>query len=158
MVLPRWLRSRTQPVAVEDVIAALTAGLAISLSVSASFDVPGPETLEGRTMLEMTAQALHLKKPIAIEVPLLSPWLSSHWVRLVTRADWTVARELVLGLTSDIVARDATYWTLIDHPHLATFRIAADRALAEERDSDEYSPTSTTGRAVEQLVSTTRHA
>lgn len=94
MVLPRWLRSRTQPVAVGDVIAALVAGLGVPLPAAASFDLPGPEVLAGRAMLELTARALHLKPPIMVEVPLLTPWLSSHWVRFVTRADWSIAREL----------------------------------------------------------------
>jgi hypothetical protein len=63
----------------------------------------------------------------------LSPALSSHWVRLVTRANWSVARELVLGLAHDLLARDARYWRLIDHEPRLTFREAARRALAEER-------------------------
>jgi hypothetical protein len=65
-------------------------------------------------------------------VPVLSPWLSSHWVRFVTRADWSVAREVVLGLAHDFLARDGRYWQLIGHEDLLPFEEAAHRALAEE--------------------------
>jgi hypothetical protein len=70
---------------------------------------------------------------LILALPCLSPALSSHWVRLVTRANWSVARELVLGLAHDLLARDARYWRLIDHEPRLTFREAARRALAEER-------------------------
>jgi uncharacterized protein YbjT (DUF2867 family) len=132
MVLPRWLRSRTQPVAVDDAVAALVAGLTLPLDRSAAFDLPGPQTLTGRAILEETADALGLRRPRVVEVPLLSPWLSSQWVRLVTRADWPVARELVLGLTSDLVARDDRYWSAIGHGRRLRFAQAAAAALAAE--------------------------
>ena len=75
------------------------------LEASASFDVPGPATLSGTQILEETARSMGLARPRMIGVPLLSPHLSSLWVRLVTRADWSVAREVVVGLTEDLLAR-----------------------------------------------------
>jgi uncharacterized protein YbjT (DUF2867 family) len=129
MALPHWLRSRTDPVAVDDVVAALVGALALPLAGSAWFDLPGPDRLTGRAILEQTAEVLALPAPLVVEVPLVSPWLSSHWVRLVTRADWAVARELVLGLQGDLVAQDERYWTLIDHRRRISFREAAWRAL-----------------------------
>jgi hypothetical protein len=66
-------------------------------------------------------------------VPFLSPWLSSHWIRLVTRANWPVARELVSGLTADLLAVDAAFWERIGHPAPLRFEEAARRALSEER-------------------------
>jgi len=136
MVLPSWLRSRTQPVAIDDVTVALTRALALpvaELEGSCWFDLPGPETLSGREILEETARVLGRPRPRMLEVPLLTPRLSSLWVRFVTRADWAVAREVVVGLTADLLARDARYWELIDHPRLLPFAEAARRALAAER-------------------------
>ena len=78
-------------------------------------------------------RSLGLRRPFILAVPFLSPSLSSHWVRLVTRANWSVARELVLGLAHDLLAQDARYWGLIGHEQLLTFREAARRALAEDR-------------------------
>jgi uncharacterized protein YbjT (DUF2867 family) len=132
MVLPSWLRSRTQPVAIDDVVEALVAALEVPLDVSASYDLPGPETMSGREILDETARQLHLAPPRALEVPLLTPKLSSRWVQLVTRAKWSVAREVVVGLTHDLLARDASYWRLIGHGARLPFAEAARRALAAE--------------------------
>ncbi|MEO8481604.1 MAG: NAD(P)H-binding protein [Acidobacteriota bacterium] len=133
MVLPRWLESRTQPVAIADVTVALERSLDLVVDGSAWFDVPGPETLSGRTILERTAAVLGARKPVMIEVPFLSPRLSSHWVRFVTRAEWSVAREVVLGLKTDLLAHDDRFWTLIGHTQLLTFDEAARKAVADEQ-------------------------
>ena len=68
-----------------------------------------------------------------VEVPFLSPRLSSHWVRFVTRAQWSVAREVVVGLAEDLLARDDHFWQLIDHRHRSSFAEAAALALDAER-------------------------
>jgi uncharacterized protein YbjT (DUF2867 family) len=132
MILPRWLRSRTQPVAIDDVVVALVRALDLPASVSRWYDVPGPEIMSGREILERTAHLLGHRRPPMFEVPLLSPRLSAHWVRLVTRANWKVAQQLVLGLTGDLLARDDHYWGEIGHPTRLGFEEAAHRALAEE--------------------------
>ena len=133
MVLPRWLRSRTQPIGVEDAVVALVGALDLPIEANAWFDVPGPETLSGKEILDRTAVLLGLREPLSVDVPFLSPRLSSLWIRLVTRADWSVAREIVIGLTEDLLAHDDDYWSRIDHPQLVTFDQAARRALAAER-------------------------
>jgi uncharacterized protein YbjT (DUF2867 family) len=132
MVLPSWLRSRTQPVAIDDVVAALVAALEVPFDGSASFDLPGPETMSGRQILDETARQLHLARPLALEVPLLTPRLSSQWVHLVTRAKWSVARQVVVGLTHDLLARDDQYWRAMGHLQRVPFGEAARRALAAE--------------------------
>lgn len=129
MVLPAWLNSRTQPVGLDDVLTALVAAVARPLSVSASFDLPGPEVLTGRQILDESARQMELPPPRAVEVPLLSPSFSSHWVRLVTRANWAVARELIEGLQTDLLARDDSFWREIEHPQRLPFAEASRRAL-----------------------------
>jgi uncharacterized protein YbjT (DUF2867 family) len=133
MVLPRWLRSRTQPVAIDDVVIALVRALDLPLDASSWFDVPGPVTLSGKEILEETARVMGLELPRTIRVPLLSPRLSSLWVRFVTRARWSVAREVVLGLSEDLLARDDRFWQLIGHPQRLTFAEAARLSLDAER-------------------------
>jgi uncharacterized protein YbjT (DUF2867 family) len=133
MILPQWLKSRTQPVAIADVVIALVRTLDLQLPASACFDIPGPLTLSGKEILEETARVLGLPHPRMIEVPLLSPRLSSLWVRFVTRAKWSVAREVVVGLTEDLLARDDQFWRLIDHPNRLTFAEGARLALDGER-------------------------
>ncbi len=133
MVLPRWLKSRTQPVAIEDVVLALVRALELPLTESAWFDIPGPIALSGKEILEETARIMGLPHPRTVEVPFLSPRLSSLWVRFVTRAKWSVAREVVVGLTEDLLAQDDRFWQLIGHPQRLSFADAARRALDAER-------------------------
>lgn len=133
MVLPRWLKSRTQPVAIDDVVIALVRALDLPLTESVWFDIPGPVTLSGKEILEETARVMGLTHPRMLEVPLLSPRLSSLWVRFVTRAKWSVAREVVVGLTEDLLAQDDRLWDLVGHPHRLAFAEAAGLALDAER-------------------------
>jgi uncharacterized protein YbjT (DUF2867 family) len=149
MVLPRWLQTRSQPVAIDDVIVALASGMRVPLSSSESFDLPGPEVLTYRETLVRTAALLGHTRLLAVDVPVLSPMLSSQWIRLVTRADWSVARELVEGLTHDLLARSDEYWQLIAQLPLLTFEQAARRALNEEARQQEPGPPA---RALESLV------
>lgn len=132
MILPAWLKSRTQPVAIQDVVVALVKGLQIPLEKSVWFDIPGPKTLSGKEILLETARIMNLSHPRMVEVPFLSPRLSSHWVRFVTRAQWSVAREIVVGLAEDLLAEDDHYWHLIDHLHLLSYSEAAKIALHGE--------------------------
>lgn len=133
MVLPRWLRSKTEPVAIDDVVIALLRGLDLPLKGSAWFDLPGPEALSGRQILERAAEALQLAQPKMVDVPLLTPHLSSLWVRFVTRAQWPIAREVVVGLTHDLLASDDRFWHAIGHAQRLRFAEAAARAIAAEQ-------------------------
>jgi uncharacterized protein YbjT (DUF2867 family) len=103
MVLPAWLAHRSEPVALDDVVAALVAAARVELAGSGWWDLPGPEALSGKEVLLRIAAVLG-HRPMLVEFPLVTPRLSSHWIRLVTRADHQLARELVEGLTSDLTA------------------------------------------------------
>jgi len=138
MALPRWLKSRTQPVAINDVVFALVYALTIPLSGSDCFDLPGPETLSGREILERTAAVMGLRPPRILEVPVLSPWLSSHWVPFVTRTEWSVAREVVVGLKDDMLARDGRFWGLSGHRDLVPFDEAVRLIQAHARAVDGF--------------------
>ncbi|MCU0698667.1 MAG: NAD(P)H-binding protein [Myxococcaceae bacterium] len=132
MVLPKWTRSSTCPVAIDDVVRALVAARDVPLPESAWFDLPGPESLTGAEVL-FRLVALQGRAVPAVPVPLLSPSLSSWWLKLVTGADFSLARELVLGFTSDLLPRDDRYWQLIGAPPRLPFDEAARRALTQER-------------------------
>jgi uncharacterized protein YbjT (DUF2867 family) len=149
MVLPIWLRTRSQPVAIDDVILALATAARLPLDRSASFDLPGPEILSYDEVLRRTARLLGHRRLPMVEVPVRSSNLSSQWIRLVTRADWPVARELVLGLTHDLLARSDEYWQLMGHLPLLTFDQAASQALLEEARHRHIAPPA---RALEAAV------
>jgi uncharacterized protein YbjT (DUF2867 family) len=132
MVMPSWLGSRLRPIALADAIHALVAALDLPLARSECYDIPGPDLLTGREILERVV-ALEGRSLPALDLPWLTPRLSALWLRLVTRADYHVARELVLGLSEDLLPRDERYWDLVGRPPLLAFDEAARRALAEER-------------------------
>ena len=131
MILPRWLSSRSQPIAIDDVTFALVAALSLPLEHAGIHDLPGPETLSAKEVILRIAR-LRGTRPWTLNVPFLTPRLSSYWLKLVTGADYRVARELVDGLASDLLATQPELWRLVDHPRL-TFDEAARRALADER-------------------------
>ncbi len=136
MLLPAWLNSRTRPVAIDDTIAALVAAAEIPLENSVSYDIPGPDTLSGREILERIA-ALDDRRIPSVGVPLLTPRLSAAWLRFVSGADYDLARELVVGLATDLLPESERYWELIGHTELVPFDAAARRALASEPERPE---------------------
>jgi uncharacterized protein YbjT (DUF2867 family) len=131
MVLPRWMSNRSQPVWVGDVVAALSAALVDPMEGSEAFSLPGPEVLSGREILVRVAAAVGMR-PLMLAVPVLTPSLSSHWIRLVTRADYQVARRLVDGLVEDLVLPEPGYWARMDGFERTPFDEAVVAALAAE--------------------------
>jgi uncharacterized protein YbjT (DUF2867 family) len=153
MLLPAWTESRTCPVAIEDVTVALVRGLDVPLAHSAWYDIPGPEVLSAREMVLRVA-ALRGRRIPGIRVPFLSVSLSSWWLKLVTRTDFSLARQLVLGLTTDLLPHDARYWETIDYQPRWTFERAARHALArEEPDPTFRGAVGRLGESMVQLVS-----
>jgi len=112
MVCPRWVSVETQPVALADVLTALAGVCGESAAFGQTFDLGGPEVMTYRTMLERTAR-LRGRHPLLIEVPFLTPRLSSLWLHLVTPANVAVARPLVEGLRIPTVAHDDRIWELV---------------------------------------------
>ena len=131
MVLPVWLEHLSQPVAVDDVIDALVAAARVPLPASRVWDLPGPEELSGTQILLAIAELLG-HRPWIARVPVVSPRLSSHWIRWVTRADHRLAAELVEGLTSDLLASQPSFWSEAGLPAPMPFEEAARRALRAE--------------------------
>jgi len=147
MVLPRWLSRRSEPIALDDVLLALHTALFLDDEGSQVYDLPGPEVLSGRQILERIAARVGIRT-VMIPVPVLTPSLSSHWIRLVTRADYGVARQLVDGLTCDLVATGPTFWDRCPDLPRTSFDDAVRRALQEEP----AGAMSALGRRVERLA------
>jgi uncharacterized protein YbjT (DUF2867 family) len=131
MLLPRWLDSKSCPIALSDVITALLDARLVPLERSAWFDIPGPDVLSAREMIMLVGELEGRHIP-AVRVPLLTPRLSARWLKLVSRADYDIARELVLGLRDDLLPRDRSYWELTGHAPHGSFRAAAAHALQTE--------------------------
>lgn len=109
MILPRWLGTRSAPIGLSDVIDALSAAVVDDLAGSGAFDLPGPEYLSARDVLTRVSATAGFE-PVMVPVPVLTPRLSAHWLRFVTRADYGVARQLVAGLETDLPSDGPSYW------------------------------------------------
>ncbi len=129
MVAPAWLRTRTQPIGADDVIAYLRAAPRVPASAGREVQIGGPDVLSYGDMLRVVARALGKREPAMLPVPLLSPALSSLWIGLVTPVDAGVARPLIEGLSTETVVDDPAGAELFDvapEPFAETVR----RALA----------------------------
>jgi uncharacterized protein YbjT (DUF2867 family) len=115
MVCPRWVQTRSQPVAVSDVVRVL-ADLAERPDAPPEVQVGGPDVLTYREMMRRTARVLGRRPPGIITVPVLTPRLSSYWVTLVTPVDAGLARPLVEGLRSEMVVERPPPAGLNDDP------------------------------------------
>ena len=105
MLAPRWVSVPTQPVALRDVVSYLVGVAGRAEAIGRSFDVGGPDVLTYRQMIERIAR-LRGRRRLVVEVPVLSPRLSSLWLHLVTPVNARVARPLIEGLKNPTVARE----------------------------------------------------
>jgi uncharacterized protein YbjT (DUF2867 family) len=131
MVLPRWMESRSCPVAIDDVVAALVGGLLLPLPEGRVFDLPGPEVLSAREIL-MRAARLRGMEPRTVAVPVLTPRLSSYWLKLVSGADFVVAQELVHGLVHDLLPTRPSFFELLPGHARLPFDAAVRAAMDQE--------------------------
>jgi len=127
MVTPRWVSTRTQPIALADIVAYLAGVCGLEAAVASEFDVGGPEVMTYREMMERIA-ALRGKRPFIFEVPVLTPYLSSLWLHVVTPVKAGVARPLIEGLRNETVVRDNRIAELVA-VDLTPFDAAARSAL-----------------------------
>ena len=102
MITPRWVDTRSQPVAVDDVVRAL-ADVAELEQAAGEVQLGGPEVLTYREMMARAARVLGRRPPAVVKVPVLSPRLSSYWVSLVTPVETGLVRPLVDGMKSETV-------------------------------------------------------
>jgi uncharacterized protein YbjT (DUF2867 family) len=129
MILPRWAKTATQPIALVDVVHYLAGVCANEDAFGQTYDVGGPEVMSYADMIRRVAQ-IKGRLPRLVEVPLLTPWLSALWIELVTPARADVARPLVEGLRNPTVANDERIRSLVPFD-LTSFDEAARAALAE---------------------------
>jgi len=106
MVAPAWLRTPTQPIGIDAVVEFLRRAPEVPESEGREVQVGGPDVLSYAEMLDRMAVALGKRPRPKLRVPLLTPWLSSLWLGLVTPVDTDVARPLVEGLTTATVVTD----------------------------------------------------
>jgi len=129
MVTPRWVSTRTQPVALVDVVAYLAGVCGLEAAFGQELDVGGPEVMTYREMMERIG-SLRGKRPFIVEVPLLTPYLSSLWLHVVTPVKAGIARPLIEGLRNETIAHDDRIRELVPLEP-TSFDEAAREALTE---------------------------
>jgi uncharacterized protein YbjT (DUF2867 family) len=129
VVTPRWVNTRTQPIALPDVIRYLVGVLEPIEARGRVYEIGGPEVLRYIDMLERTASVR--RKPLPnITVPLLTPRLSSAWLALVTNVDFPTARNLVDSMITEVTVRDHSIEDLVPGDTIG-YDDAVRMALAE---------------------------
>jgi len=131
MITPRWVRSRSSPIALANLLEYLVRIVDLPDSAGRIFDAGGPEYLSYEEMMRMFGAVIG-RRPRILPVPVLSPRLSSYWLGLVTAVPANVARALIGGLKHDIPADDGELRSLIPQK-LLTFRESVVAALDAER-------------------------
>jgi uncharacterized protein YbjT (DUF2867 family) len=129
MLTPRWVSTRTQPIAVDDVVRYLVGVLDEPQALGAVFEVGGPEVLRYSDMLRRVA-SIKNRRLLIVPVPLLSPGLSGRWLGLVTDVDSRAGRSLVDSMTNEVVVRDDSIRSVVPFEPLG-YDEAVRRALRE---------------------------
>lgn len=133
MLVPTWVETPSQPIAVDDVLTYLEGSLKVDLSsLHTIVEIGGPDVLSYRDMIGVVAQHRG-RKPVIVGVPFLTPRLSSYWCGLTTSVSPSLARPLIEGMTTPMVVRDPTAAaTLFPDVHPVRFAEALRRAEAGE--------------------------
>ncbi len=131
MVTPKWVATRTQPIAIDDVVRYLRGVLTLPEATGRVYEIGGPEVMRYADMLRRVAALQGRRLPI-ISVPLLTPWLSSLWLTLVTDVDPATGRSLVDSMINEVIVRDNAIRDLMPF-ELTGYDDAVRTALAELR-------------------------
>ncbi|WP_108718396.1 NAD(P)H-binding protein [Miniimonas sp. S16] len=133
MVAPRWVSTRTQPIALEDVVRYLVGVLDNPDAMGRVFEVGGADVLTYADMMRQVGK--HLGKPLPIlTVPLLTPRLSSHWLSFVTDVDTATARTLVDSMDVEVVVSDDSIRRVVPGEVLGYADAVRHALIAREQD------------------------
>lgn len=134
MVTPRWVRAKSPPIALDNLLEYLVRAPAMPEAAGGVYDAAGPETFTYAAMMRVLAESAGRRPPWIIPVPVLTPRLSSYWLRLITSVPTNVARALIGGLKHDFTA-DAEPLRRLVPQRLLGFRESVEAAFAAERNA-----------------------
>jgi uncharacterized protein YbjT (DUF2867 family)/membrane protease YdiL (CAAX protease family) len=156
MVTPRWVSTRTQPIAVNDVVRYLVGVLDVPETAGRPFEVGGPEVLRYSDMMRRVAE-IESRPLFLLPVPLLSPKLSSHWLSLITDVDAKAGRSLVDSMVNEVVVEDDALSGLVPFERQG-FDAAVRDALEDRAQAEDIPDTSgLKGRLRRQLPMSLAH-
>jgi len=131
MVAPKWLETRSQPIAVRDTVAYLIGCLLDDRTADRTFDIGGLDIVTYRQLIKIYGDLRGLKRLI-ISVPVLTPRLSSYWVKLVTPVSLDLVKPLIEGLKNEMICHEDSIRSMIPIER-TPIREAIRLALAEPR-------------------------
>jgi len=131
LIVPRWASKRTQPIAIEDVVEYLVAALDVRLDSSETVEIGGRDRVSYLDLMREYAQQRSLRRRF-VTVPVLTPWLSSRWLGLVTPVYARVGRKLIDSLRNETVVTSPLAATMFPGIRPRGMTDAMSRALANE--------------------------
>jgi len=131
MICPKWVNVKTQPIAIGDVLEYITRSLEIPAVAGKTIDIGGTSILSYKEMMLSVARLMNYRRLI-IPVPVLTPWLSSHWVNLVTDVDASLARALIESVRTETICENDMARRLFDFEPIG-FDDAVMLALNQDR-------------------------
>jgi uncharacterized protein YbjT (DUF2867 family) len=130
MVVPKWAATRTQPIAIDDVIRYLAGVVDNDAARGRVFEVGGADRLSYLEMLQQASEVMTGKRVPIIKAPVLTPKLSSYWISFVTSVDVTTGRNLIDSMGTEVIQTDHSIRDVVPGEPL-TYAEAVERALAE---------------------------
>ncbi|WP_370290952.1 NAD(P)H-binding protein [Nocardioides sp.] len=130
MIVPRWTSTRTQPIALDDIIRYLAGVIDHPDALGQVFEVGGPEQMTYVDMLTVASEVANGRSVPVVPVPVLTPRLSSYWLSFVTDIDVVTGRNLIDSMSTEVVVTDHRIRQVVPGEPLS-YREAVQRALAE---------------------------
>jgi uncharacterized protein YbjT (DUF2867 family) len=131
MITPKWVLTKSQPIALDDVITYLVKSIESNDIEDGSFDLGGPDVMTYIDMMRRYGKMLNKSIKIII-IPFLTPKLSSYWIDLITPVKASLARPLIESLKHEAIVRDSSVLSIIPFK-LKTFEEAINIARKEEK-------------------------
>jgi uncharacterized protein YbjT (DUF2867 family) len=132
MVVPRWAKTKTQPIALDDVIRYLVGVVDNQKAIGRVFEIGGSEAMTYTEMLQVASEVMNGDAVPIVSVPVMSPRLSSRWLSLVTDIDTTTGRNLIDSMGVEVVVSDHSIREVVPFEPLS-YEEAVRRALEESR-------------------------
>ena len=130
MVVPRWATTRTQPIALDDVVRYLVGVADVPEAFGRVFEIGGPDRLTYVEMLRIAARVEKGSEVPIVTVPVLTPRLSSYWLALVTDVDATTGRNLIDSMGTEVVVTEQSIREIVPGEPVG-YEEAVRRALEE---------------------------
>ena len=138
MTAPKWVGNKIQPIAVRDVLYYLVKAAELPASVNRTLDIGGPEVLKYSEMMNGYALEAGMKERAILRLPVLTPYLASQWVNLVTPIPRSLAVPIIASLQHDCIMNEHDIDSIIPPPEggLTSYRRSVHLALGKMKEGD----------------------